>query len=65
VKIVLGANFFNVLNHPNFISPNANRNSGAFGSIEATAEGPSSPYGNFQGAAASGRMIQTLLKIQF
>jgi hypothetical protein len=60
-----GANFYNILNHPNFLPPNPNLNSGSFGLEQLTATPPSSPYGNFQGAAVSGRIIQTVLKFEF
>lgn len=61
----VGANFFNLLNHPNFNIPSGNLASGAFGSITSTVTPASSPYGNFQGAAVSGRLIQTHLKFEF
>jgi hypothetical protein len=60
-----GADFYNILNHPNFANPSGNTGSGAFGTILSTATPPSSPYGNFQGAAVSGRIIQTELKFEF
>jgi outer membrane receptor protein involved in Fe transport len=59
-----GASFYNLLNHPNFANPSGNLASG-FGKVDATATPPSSPYGNFQGAAVSGRIIQTMLKVEF
>jgi hypothetical protein len=59
-----GASFFNILNHPNFLNPSGNSASG-LGVINATATPPSSPYGNFMGAAVSGRIIQTMLKLEF
>jgi len=61
----LGANFYNVFNHPNFANPSGNLASNAFGQILSTATSSSSPYGNFQGAAVSGRLIQTVLKFEF
>lgn len=60
-----GANFFNILNHPNFNNPVGNLTSGSFGTIQTTVTPASSPYGNFQGAAVSGRLIQTHLKFEF
>lgn len=61
-----GAYFYNILNHPNFANPSGNTGvAGTFGKILSTATPPSSPYGNFQGAAVSGRIIQTLLKFEF
>jgi hypothetical protein len=61
----LGANFYNILNHPNFANPSGNLASGTFGQLLSTETPPSSPYGNFQGAAVSGRLIQTVLKFEF
>jgi hypothetical protein len=61
----LGANFFNILNHPNFANPSGNLASSTFGKILSTETPPSSPYGNFQGAAVSGRLIQTILRFEF
>jgi hypothetical protein len=60
-----GASFYNILNHPNFLNPSGSVASGSFGLVNATATPPSSPYGNFQGAAVSGRIIQTMLKLEF
>src|SRR6266481_2394616 len=61
----LGANAFNVLNHPNFANPDADVTSGTFGSILNTVTPPNSPYGNFQGAAVSGRVLQVDMKFKF
>lgn len=65
VAFSFGANFYNILNHPNFANPSGNLASGAFGQLTSTATSSSSPYGNFQGAAVSGRLIQTVLKFEF
>ena len=59
------ANAFNVFNHPNFANPNDNGASGLFGYILSTVSEPNSPYGNFQGAAVSGRVLQLGLKFKF
>ena len=61
----LGANAFNVLNHPNFANPDADVTSGTFGQILNTVTPPNSPYGNFQGAAVSGRVLQLDAKFKF
>jgi hypothetical protein len=63
-NFTLGLNFYNILNHPNFTNPSGNLAS-AFGVVTSTASAPSSPYGNFVGAAASGRIIQTMMKVEF
>lgn len=63
----LGANAFNVLNHPNFANPDADiSNAGStFGQSQSAVTPPNSPYGNFQGAAVSGRVLQVALKFKF
>jgi hypothetical protein len=66
MAISLGANFYNILNHPNFANPSGNLASpGTFGQVLSTATSSSSPYGNFQGAAVSGRLVQTVMKFEF
>jgi hypothetical protein len=64
-KLIIGAYFFNVLNHPNFDNPFNNVSTGTFGRILETVSAPTSAYGSFQGSAVSGRVIQTLVKFQF
>jgi hypothetical protein len=63
----LGANAFNVFNHPNFANPDADiANFGStFGQSQSTVVPPNSPYGNFQGAAVSGRVLQLDAKFRF
>src|SRR5208283_3471964 len=53
LRFSLGANFFNVLNHPNFANP-VNDVAGQLGSITSTVVPPTSPYGAFVGSAVSG-----------
>jgi hypothetical protein len=65
VKFQLGANFFNLLNHPNFNAPVNNVTAGNFGQILSTAVQPTTPYGSFQGAGVSGRLTQVTGKIVF
>jgi len=65
LQLVLGANAYNVLNHPNFATPDNNVASGTFGTIQATVTPASSPYGNFQGAAVSGRILQLEMEVKF
>jgi len=64
-KLTIGANFFNVLNHPNFDLPVNNIALGNFGQILSTVSAPTSAYGSFQGSAVSGRVIQTQIKFTF
>jgi len=61
----LGATAYNVLNHPNFANPINNAALASFGNIQNTVTQPNSPYGNFQGAAVSGRVLQLMLKFKF
>jgi hypothetical protein len=65
VKFKLGANFFNILNHPNFAPPPNNVAVSTFGKINADIPPVSSPYGNFQGAGVSGRLVQVMGGITF
>jgi carboxypeptidase family protein len=65
LTLTLGANAYNILNHPNFANPDGNLNDGTFGQIQSTVAAASSPFGNFQSSAASGRILQTNLKLQF
>ncbi len=61
----IGINAFNVLNHPNFSNPVQNLANGGVGSIVETVSPPTSPFGAFAGAAASGRVVQLNARIQF
>ena len=65
LKVVVGANLFNVLNHPNFDLPVAGASSGIFGQIISTVGPASSAYGAFQGSAVSGRIVVLNTKISF
>jgi hypothetical protein len=57
IRMQIGANAYNALNHPNFQNPNADVNGGGFGQITSTAIPPTSAYGAFQGSAVSGRVL--------
>jgi hypothetical protein len=59
------ADAYNVLNHPNFANPINSLSSSSFGKILGLVTEPNSPYGNFQGAAVSGRVLQLGLKFKF
>jgi hypothetical protein len=62
----MGANAYNVLNHPRFANPDNNLSDGsAFGHIQSAVTPASSPYGNFQGSAVSGRVLQLELEVKF
>ena len=64
-SVTIGANAFNTFNHPNFGQPVGDVNSAALGTIQNTISPPTSPYGSFQGAAVSGRVVQVVGKIIF
>jgi len=68
VSFAVGANFYNVFNHPNFQIPNNDVNdvySAPFGTVTSTTEGPTSIYGAFAGSAVSGRVVQLHARIEF
>jgi Carboxypeptidase regulatory-like domain len=61
MKLKLGAQFFNLFNHPNFQNPTHNMtatNSGTLGSIQSTVGAPTSILGSTGGSDASPRLIQ-------
>jgi outer membrane receptor protein involved in Fe transport len=64
-KFTLGANFFNILNHPNFDTPVSNNLSSSFGTITTAAVSPTTPYGSFAAAAEGMRIVQVFAKINF
>ena len=64
-KFTLGANFFNILNHPNFDTPVSNNLSSSFGTITTAAVSPTTPYGAFAAAAEGMRIVQVFAKINF
>jgi hypothetical protein len=57
-NLKIGAQLFNILNHPNFGQPNGDANSAAFGTITSMANPPTSIFGSFLGGDASPRLIQ-------
>jgi len=65
IKFIVGASFFNILNHPNFDLPVNNVAVGNFGQVISTVNPFSSAYGNFTGAQVSGRVIVLNAKFQF
>jgi len=64
-KFGVGAQFFNLLNHPNFYQPTGNINSGLFGDVLSTVNPPTSILGSFLGGDASTRLIQLTAKFSF
>jgi len=62
----IGANAYNVLNHPNFANPVANLNNPQqFGQILSTVTPATTPYGSFAAAAEDARIVQVTGKITF
>jgi hypothetical protein len=62
----IGANAYNVLNHPNFANPLANLNNPQqFGQILSTVSPATTPYGSFPAAAEDARIVQVTGKITF
>jgi len=64
----VGANFYNVFNHPNFAQPGDNWTgvgSGNFGQTTVTTAPPTGPYGSFFTGLPSGRIIQFQGKLVF
>jgi hypothetical protein len=54
----VGAQFFNIFNHPHFDQPDADVASPTFGRIINPVASPTSIYGSFLGADASPRLVQ-------
>jgi hypothetical protein len=65
LTLAIGANAYNVFNHPNFGPPVGDISSGSFGQIQSTVAAPTSPYGSFQGAAVTQRLLQLHGRITF
>jgi outer membrane receptor protein involved in Fe transport len=65
LKFELGGNAYNLFNHPNFSAPNSTYGTSSFGQIEGTLAPPTSPYGSFQGAAVTQRIVQVHGKLVF
>jgi hypothetical protein len=61
----LGANLYNVFNHPNFTNPDSSLADSTFGQITATTAPPTGPYGSFATGLPSGRIIQFQGKLVF
>jgi hypothetical protein len=61
----LGAQAFNVLNHPNYAVPDNGFGDATFGKILQMAGTPTSPYGNFLGFDSAPRLVQLTGKVTF
>jgi len=65
VEFVVGAQFFNVFNHPNFDAPVTDTSNPRFGQIIKTVSPPTTVFGSGLGADASPRIIQMKLQVNF
>lgn len=61
----VGAQFFNVLNHPNFAQPVSDISNPLFGEINSVVSTPTSIFGSGLGGDASPRIIQLKASFQF
>ena len=61
----IGANFYNVFNHPNFTNPDPTLGDSTFGTITGTTAPPTGPYGSFATGLPSERIIQFQGKLVF
>ena len=61
----IGAQAFNILNHPNFDQPINDVSNSQFGSIVRTVATPTSIFGSFLGADASPRTLQIRAQLRF
>jgi hypothetical protein len=64
-KLGIGAQFFNLFNHPNFQPPVNNINNSLFGDVTGTVNPPTSILGSGLGADASTRLVQLTIKMNF
>jgi len=64
-KLGIGAQFFNLFNHPNFAAPVNDLNSPHFGQVRSTVNPPTSILGSFLGGDASVRLVQLTAKFNF
>ncbi len=64
-ELEIGAQAFNVLNHPNFDQPVGNLGAPNFGYSDRTVATPTSIFGSFLGADASPRALQIRAQLRF
>jgi hypothetical protein len=65
MALTIGANAYNVFNKGNFANPDGVIGDSTFGEITSTVAPPTSPYGSFQGAAVTQRVLQVHGKFTF
>jgi hypothetical protein len=61
----IGASAYNAFNHANFAGPGSGIGTSTFGAITGTLAPPTSPYGSFQSAAVTQRVLQVFGKFTF
>jgi hypothetical protein len=64
-KLEIGAQAFNVLNHPNFDQPIGDVSNSQFGQIVRTVGPPTSIFGSFLGGDSSPRALQIRGQLTF
>jgi hypothetical protein len=65
-KLKVGAQFFNLFNHPNFAQPLSTTTSGSnMGTIQSAVNPPTSILGSFLGGDASPRLVQLTARFEF
>jgi len=64
-QLQIGAQAFNILNHPNFDQPVGDISNPQFGQSIRTVATPTSIFGSFLGADASPRALQIRAQLQF
>ena len=64
-RFTLGANFFNIRNHPNLDNPVSDNLPSSCGTITTAAVSPTTPYGAFASAAEGMRIVQAFAGINF
>jgi hypothetical protein len=65
LRFAVGAQFYNILNHPNFDQPVQDVANANFGLITRASSPPTSIYGAFLGGDASPRVIQLKAQVTF
>jgi hypothetical protein len=61
----VGANFYNVFNHPNFAQPGNLFGTSNFGQVTGQTAPPTGPFGSFFAGSPAGRIVQLQGKIVF
>jgi hypothetical protein len=65
MSFALGAQAYNVFNHANFSNPGGEVGTSGFGAITSVQAPPTSPYGSFQSAAVTQRVLVVTGKFTF